>query len=67
MFHSRVYPLSPNEQGELDKFINKNLVKGYICKLKSPILSPFCFVKKKDGSLRLVQDYQHLNEITVKD
>ena len=25
------------------------------------------FVKKKEGSLRLVQDYQKLNEITVKN
>ena len=25
------------------------------------------FIKKKDGSLRLVQDYQALNTITVKN
>ena len=29
--------------------------------------SPFFFVKKKDGKLRLVQDYQKLNEMTVKN
>ena len=29
--------------------------------------SPFFFVKKKDGSLRPVQDYRRLNEITVKN
>ncbi len=57
MFHSRIYPLSLNEQGKLDKFINENLVKGYIRKSKSPNMSPFFFVKKKDGSLRPVQDY----------
>ena len=54
MFHSRVYPLSPNEQGELDKFITENLAKGYISESKSPISSPFFFIKKKDGSLRPV-------------
>ena len=31
------------------------------------MLSPFFFVKKKDGSLRPVQDYRRLNEITVKN
>jgi hypothetical protein len=29
--------------------------------------SPFFFVKKKDGSLQPVQDYQKLNEMTVKN
>src|SRR6266446_5399716 len=29
--------------------------------------APVFFVKKKDGSLRLVQDYRKLNEITVKN
>ena len=67
MFHFRVYLLSPNEQEELDKFLRENLAKGYISESKSPISSPFFFIKKKDGSLRLVQDYRHLNEIMVKD
>ena len=67
MFHSRVYPLSPNEQVELDKFLQENLSKGYISESKSPISSPFFFIKKKDGSLRPVQDYRRLNEITVKN
>ena len=29
--------------------------------------SPVFFIKKKDGSLRLVQDYRALNEMTVKN
>ena len=28
---------------------------------------PFFFVKKKDGSLQPVQDYQKLNKMTVKN
>ena len=31
------------------------------------MVSPIFFIKKKDGSLRLVQDYQVLNEVTVKN
>ncbi|PIL32165.1 hypothetical protein GSI_05410 [Ganoderma sinense ZZ0214-1] len=67
MFHSKVYPLSPSEQVELDKFINENLAKGYIQESKSPMSSLFFFVKKKDGSLRPVQDYRWLNDITIKN
>src|SRR6266576_3101118 len=29
--------------------------------------SPFFFIKKKDGKLRLVQDYWKLNEMTIKN
>jgi len=64
---SKVYPMSVNEQGELDKFIEDQLRKGYIVPSKSALSSPVFFIKKKDGKLRLVQDYRKLNEITVKN
>ena len=35
--------------------------------MASPMASPFFFVKKKDGSLRPVQDYRKLNDMTVKN
>ncbi|KNZ79156.1 hypothetical protein J132_00215, partial [Termitomyces sp. J132] len=34
---------------------------------KSPMASPVFFIKKKDGSLHLVQDYLVLNVMTVKN
>ena len=34
---------------------------------KSPMAAPVFFVKKKDGGLRLVQDYRALNAMTVKN
>src|SRR5271156_4575884 len=52
-----IYPLSLPEQGELQKFIDNNLEKGYIRPSKSPMASPFFFVDKKDGRLRPCQDY----------
>lgn len=67
MTRSKVYPLSPAEQKELDKFINENLKKGYIRQSKSPFSSPFFFVHKKDATLRPVQDYRKLNDITIKN
>ncbi|KIL70533.1 hypothetical protein M378DRAFT_117693 [Amanita muscaria Koide BX008] len=66
-FNSKIYPLNPAEQAELDKFIEEHLRTGRIRPSKSPIASPFFFVKKKDGTLRPVQDYRKLNAITVKN
>ena len=63
----KVYPLSPTEQKELDVFLKENLETGRIHPSKSPMASPVFFIKKKDGSLRLVQDYQALNGITIKN
>ena len=40
---------------------------GQIRPSKSLISSPVFFIKKKDGSLQLVQDYQALNTIMVKN
>ena len=66
-FRSKIYPLSGNEQVELDAFIEENLKSGRIRPSKSPMASPVFFIKKKDGSLRLVQDYRKLNSMTVKN
>lgn len=64
---SKIYPLSRGEQVELDKFLEEHLASGRIRPSISPIASPFFFVKKKDGTLRPVQDYRRLNEMTVKN
>jgi len=64
---SKVYPLSPLEQAELDAFLEENLRTGRIQPSKSPMAAPVFFIKKKDGSLRLVQDYRALNAVTVKN
>jgi len=64
---SKVYSLSPVEQKELNSFLEENLRTGQICPSKSPMVAPVFFIKKKDGSLRLVQDYRALNSMTVKN
>ena len=64
---SKVYPLSPLEQAELDAFLEENLRTGQIQPSKSPIVAPVFFIKKKDSLLRLVQDYRALNAVTVKN
>ena len=61
------YPMSPAEQEELNKFLKEHVAKGYLVPSKSPMASPVFFIKKKDGKLRLVQDYRRLNKITIKN
>ena len=63
----KVYLLSLKEQVELDTFLEENLHTRRICPSKSPMASPVFFIKKKDGLLRLIQDYQALNSIMVKN
>ena len=63
----KVYPLAPNEQVQLDTFLQENLSTGQIHPSKSPMALPVFFIKKKDGSLHLVQDYRALNAMTVKN
>lgn len=43
------------------------LAKGYIIPSKSLMVSPVFFIKKKDGKLRFMQDYQKLNAVTIKN
>ena len=53
----KVYPLSLAKQKELDVFLKENLETGQIQPSKSLMSSPVFFIKKKDSSLCLVQDY----------
>src|SRR5260221_3975008 len=64
---SWMFPLSPAEQKELDDFLQENIANGHICPSKSPMRAPVFFIKKKDSSLHLIQDYQKLNKIMVKN
>ena len=55
------------EKGEVQAFVEDQLRKGYIYPSKSPQTSPIHFVAKKDGTWRMVQDYRHVNQWTVKN
>ena len=63
----KVYPMTRTEDDMLDKFIDKQLAKGYICPSISPYASSFFFIKKKDRKLRPVQDYWNINKWTVRN
>ena len=47
----KIYPLSNDEQTQLDEFLEENLSTGRIRPSKSLMASPFFFIKKKDGKL----------------
>jgi len=59
--------LAPTEQKELDQFLKENLETSRIHLSKSLMASLVFFIKKKDGTLWLVQDYRALNAMTVKN
>jgi hypothetical protein len=63
----KVYPISVTKQSELNHFLTENLETGHIRQSKSPMASPVFFIKKKDSSLQLIQDYRMLNDMTVKN
>jgi len=63
----KVYPLLREEREEVQEFVKEQLRKGYIQLSKSLQIVPVFFVGKKDGKKRMVQDYQYLNEWTIKN
>ena len=63
----RLIPLSVDEQKEVEAFLDYQLSKGYIHASNSQQTSSIFFVPKKDGKKCMVQDYQYLNEWTVKN
>ncbi|CAJ2508954.1 Uu.00g139800.m01.CDS01 [Anthostomella pinea] len=62
-----IYGLNNTQQKELQKYIDKNLARGYIRPSTSPAGYPILFVPKKNRKLRLYVDYQQLNSITTKN
>ena len=63
----KLYPMNLEQQRVLDEFLEENMRTGRIRPSKSPWGAPFFFVKKKDGTLRPVQDYRKLNTMTKKN
>ena len=61
----KIYPMSKKEQEEEDKFLDKNLAKGYIVPSNSPYgFSTFMVPKKDSNELQYIIDYQPLNAVT---
>jgi len=59
--------LSRGKREKVRVFIAKQMRKKYIKPLKSPQTMLIFFVGKKNGNKRIVQDYQYLNQWTLKN
>ena len=57
----------PHELLDLKEEIDKSLRKGFIHPSSSAWGAPSLFVKKKDGTNRLVQDYRPINQATIQN
>nr|GFC96513.1 putative reverse transcriptase domain-containing protein [Tanacetum cinerariifolium] len=61
------YRLAPSEMKELAKQLQELSDKGFIRPSLLPWRAPVLFVKKKDGSFRMCNDYRELNKLTIKN
>jgi hypothetical protein len=59
--------LSQTELVILREYIDENLLKNFIQHSKSLAGAPILFVKKKDGSLHMNEDYRGFNKVTKKN
>jgi len=64
---SKIYILFSIEKLELDMFIVKNLYMEQIRPFKFSIVMPVFFIKKKNGFLRLMQDYKTFSIMIIKN
>ena len=60
-----VYKSTWEEDEELQKYLDKNLPIGKGRRSRSATGAPILFVRKKDGSLRLVAEYRALNCLSI--
>jgi hypothetical protein len=67
LHHGPLYSMTELESQTLKKWIDEELAAGKIRRSESEAGAPVMFVKKADGSLRLVVDYRQLNNVTKKN
>ncbi|GJU08902.1 putative reverse transcriptase domain-containing protein [Tanacetum coccineum] len=61
------YRLAPSKIKELSGQLKELQDKGFIRPSSSPWGVPVLFVKKKDGSFRMCNDYRELNKLNIKN
>jgi len=65
--NTKAYTMTIKEEETLNEWLDEQLKAGLIVESSSKYALPCFFIPKKDGTLRLVQDYWKLNQHTIKD
>jgi len=65
--YAKAYTMTLKEKEALNQWLDKQLKAELIVESKSRYMTPCFYIPKKDSSLRLVQDYRKLNQVTIKD
>ena len=65
--NAKTYAMTLKEEKALNQWLDEQLKMGLIVESKSRYAAPCFYIPKKDGSLRLVQDYSKLNQVTITD
>ena len=63
----RIYPLKEGELAALRKEIAKGKKEEKYKESDSEYAAPIFFIKKKDGSYRMIIDFRELNKYTIHD
>ena len=65
--NAKAYAITIKKNEALNQQLDKQLKVGLIIKSSSRYVIPCFYIPKKKRSLQLVQDYQKLNQYTIKD
>ena len=65
--NAKAYAMTLKEEEALNQWLDEQLKARLIVESKSRYAVPCFYIPKKDSSLRLVQDYRKLNQVTIKD
>ena len=65
--NAKAYAMTLKEEEALNQWLDEQLKAGLIVESKSRYMVSCFYIPKKDSSLRLVQDYRKLNQVTIKD
>jgi len=65
--NAKAYTMILKEEEALNQWLDEQLKAELIVESKSQYVVPCFYIPKKDSSLRLVQDYRKLNQVTIKN